>query len=751
MAARELKAGEVGLPKFTFERTASADVFNLESHRRAREALDFGLSVPDIGFNIFVIGDDRAARMTATLGYLKELMKHRPAAPDWVFLNNFRDQSSPIPRALPNGMGRRFRDHMADLVPRLREAFAVAFSSEAYQARFMALREGAQGAVAQEMETLRAAARRHGMELVESPEGVRLVRPPDAPSAAPLDDAAERELNAAFMRLQRVSIEVRAKLNQGIEELSRTTAEAVIAPILDEVQHEFGEVGGLARWLVELRGDILDNPGRFRLASGEHDGEAVEPPERRYAVNLFVDHCDESHPLVVLESNPTYENLFGRIEYHQAQGTIATDVTLIRAGALHQANGGILVLRAEALAANPASWSFLKAALRDGGIRIEELQRAQMQPIAGAPQPRPIPLDLKVVIVGAPRWYSLFFEGDPDFHVYFKIKADIDSDMAASPENLAVYAGLIAAMAHTRGLQGASDGAIERLLGVSARWAGHRNRLSARVELIEDLVAEAAPRDVKAKVDLLTETAVRETYAARRRRNSRIEDRILRSILDNEVMIETSGRAIGQVNGLTVYDMGDRRFGTPVRISARASVGRAGLINIERDVALGGPIQQKAAMVLQGFLAGCFAQVRPLSFTCSITFEQTYGGVEGDSASLAELIAVLSDLAQLPVRQDIAITGSMNQAGMAQAIGGAVHQDRGLLPAVQRASGRPHRGAGRHPAGSEPHPCRAARRSRRGDRGRALSSLDGRDARGCGGTDDRHAGRYRRRGRELSA
>ncbi|HUK60175.1 MAG TPA: ATP-binding protein [Stellaceae bacterium] len=679
MAARELTAGEVGLPKFSIGDTGTADVFSLESHRRAREALDFGLSVSDIGFNVFVIGDDRASRMTATLAYLNELTQHRAPARDWIFLNNFRDAASPTPRALPAGMGRQFRDRMADFVPRLREAFGAAFSGEAYQARFMALREGAEAAVGEEMAALRATARRHGMELVESPEGPRLARPQDAPAAAPLDEAAERELSAAFMRLQRMAIEARARLNQGIEALNRAIAETVIVPLLGELQHEFGAEGGLAQWLDELRGDVIDNPGRFRTTSGEREGEAVEAPERRYAVNLFVDHYNDVHPLVVLESNPTYENLFGRIEYRQAQGTIATDVTLIRPGALHQANGGgMLVLRAEALAANPASWSFLKAALRDGLIRIEELQRAQGQAIAGAPQPRPIPLDLKVVIVGAPRWYSLFFEGDPDFHVYFKIKADIDSDMAASPENIAVYAGLISAMTRARGLKDASAEAVGRLLGISARWAGHRQRLTARVELIEDLVAEAAPRDTAAKAVMLTESSVHDTYTARRRRNSRIEDRILRGILDNEVMIETAGRAIGQVNGLTVYDMGDRRFGTPVRITARASVGRAGLVNIERDVALGGPIQQKAAMVLQGFLAGSFAQVRPLSFTCSITFEQTYGGVEGDSASLAELIAVLSDLAQLPVRQDIAITGSMNQAGMAQTIGGAYTKIEGF-------------------------------------------------------------------------
>ena len=381
----------------------------------------------------------------------------------------------------------------------------------------------------------------------------------------------------------------------------------------------------------------------------------------------------------MLESNPSYENSFGRIEYRQAQGSIETDFTLIRAGALHRANGGILVLRAEALAANPASWSFLKAALRDGEIKIDEPQREHMTPIAGAPQPQPIPLDLKVVIVGAPRWYSLFFGGDPDFYVYFKIKADIDSDMEATPHNLAVYAGLIGDMARARDLDGASEDAIRRLLGIAARWAERRDRLSAHIELIEDLVAEAALRDARAKVRELTEASVRETYAARRRRNSRLEDRILRSIIENEVMIATAGKAIGQVNALTVYDMGDRRFGTPVRISARASVGRAGIINIERDVALGGPIQQKGAMVLQGFLAGCFAQLRPLSFTCSITFEQSYGGVEGDSASMAELIAVLSDLAQLPLRQDLAITGSVNQAGRAQAIGGAYSKVEGFF------------------------------------------------------------------------
>ncbi len=684
---RTLPASEVGLPRFAFETTEHAEVFDLESHRRARDALDFGLSVAGIGFNIFVIGEDRVGRMTATVSYLNDALAKRPPLNDWVYLNNFRTPANPTPHRLPAGVGRRFRDRIADVIQHLKEALTVAYGSEAFQARFLTLREAAQAAVAAEVEQLRQTAHAHGLELVEGQEGgVRIVRPEGAP-AGPPDETAEQELGAAFARMQRVAVEIRARLATQVEELNRSTVAGVASPMLEALQGEFSGFGGLARWLTQMHADILDDPGRFRPSPGEgQNTDAREAPERRYAVNLLVDHGDESHPVVVLESNPTYENLFGRIEYRQAQGSVETDFTLIRAGSLHRANGGILVLRAEALAADPTCWTFLKAALRDREIRTEELQRASMTAIAGAPKPQPIALDFKVVIVGAPRWYAMFF-ADPDFNTYFKIKADIDTDMEATAHNLTVYAGLIRDMARARGLEGASEDATRRLLGIAARYADRRDRLTARIELIEDLVTEAAVRSAKGKARLLVETAVRDADEARRRRNARVEDRILRGIVENEVMIDTTGAAVGQINALTVYDSGDWHFGTPMRASARASAGRAGVVNIERDVALGGPIQQKGAMVLQGFLAGCFAQSRPLSFTCSITFEQSYGGVEGDSASLAELIAVLSDLARVGVRQDLAITGSVNQAGHAQAIGGAKDKVEGFFRVCQAKPG----------------------------------------------------------------
>ncbi len=692
MAARELTASEVGLPQFSFARTSRVEVFDLDSHARAREALDFGLNVSGVGFNIFVVGEDRAGRMTATLTYLNEALAKRSPPNDWVYLNNFRHPSNPTPHRLPAGMGRRLRDRVAAVIPKLRDALGAAFGSEAYQARALALRETLQQGIAADLEALRETARAQGLELVQGPDGaLRLRRAEESAEGQPgnvRNDTSERVLAASLARFQLHAAGAQLQLGERLRELNHGIADEVASALLEELVAEFSGFSGLSRWLTELRVEILENPTQFQVADDDGaDGGDKNARERRYSVNLLVDHGEETHPVVVVESNPTYENLFGRIEYRQAEGTVETDFTLIRAGSLHRANGGILVLRAEALAANPASWSFLKAALRDREIRIEGPQRAQMPPMAGAPKPKPIPLDVKVVIVGAPRWYATFFDGDPDFETYFKIKADIDSDMAASPHNLDLYAGMIADMARDSQLDGVTDDAIRRLLGIAARLAERRDRVTARFELVEDLVTEAAVRARQAKERTLSDAVLLATVAARRRRNTRIEDRVIRSIVEGAVMIDTTGQAVGQVNALTITDIGDRRFGTPVRVTARASVGRVGIINIERDVELGGPIQQKGAMVLQGFLAGRFGQILPPSFTCSITFEQSYGGVEGDSASLAELIAVLSDLAQLPIRQDVAITGSVNQVGRAQAIGGARWKIEGFFRVCEATAG----------------------------------------------------------------
>jgi len=694
MPAKKLAASEVGLPRFPVEPAETTDVFAFSSHRRAREALDFGLDIDDAGFNVFVLGEDRSGRMTATLAYLRAEAAARPRPDDWIYLNNFRRPHRPRPHRLPAGIGRRFRDRMADTMARIREALTSAFTSEANQSRIAAENERLRGEIAHRIEDLRAEARRRGLDIAQTAQDLAVVRargenaqPDSTASAAPPTDSgpddAARRITAALEEINRWAGRAQAEAQTRLQELGRSIADEAISDLLDDVAKEFSGFSGLARWLVELRADLLDNLSRFRPIEGDAP-TASETPERRYAVNLFVDHSDDAHPLVVLESNPTYENLFGRIEYRQIAGGLDTDFSLIRSGALHRANGGFLVLRAEALARQPAAWEFLKGALRDGVIRTEELHRAGSVPIAGAPQPKPIPLQVKVIVVGSPRWYYTFFSADSDFRNYFKIKADIDPDMEATRENLRCYAGLIRAVA-ARHAAGIEDDAVSFLFGIVARNAADRQRLSARFELVDDVIAEAVRLPGLPSSGIVTARLVRTAIAARRRRNARVEDRLQDSIRRGTVTIDVTGDVIGQVNALTVRDLGDHEFGTPARVTARASIGRRGIVNIERDTELGGPIQQKGAMVLHGFLAGHFARRIPLSFTCSITFEQSYGGVEGDSASLAELIATLSDLAGTPIRQSLAITGSVDQRGRAQAIGGAHRKIEGFFRTCREA------------------------------------------------------------------
>ncbi len=697
MAAKKLAADTVAMPVHHVAKAGAGsdiDAFSLSSHARARDALDFGLIASDPGFNIFVVGENRSGRMTSSLSFLREAMAGRKTPGDWVYLNNFRLTNEPIAAPLPAGAGRQLRDGMAALIPQLRDALTQAFSREEYQQRVQQESEQMRGSVNAALEAARTDAQEQGLSIVQSPQGLMVValgdddQPRDI-SQLPEEErlrieAAAQKISDKLSEINRGAARQQAQFAERLRDLNRQVAEAATAGLLDEFAARFSEHRSLNRWIVAFRVDILDNYIAFLAApgGGKDGGPAqrlpAERPEDRYAVNLFVDNSSASHPPVVLESNPSYTNLFGRIEYQQIGGVLQTDFALIRPGALHQANGGVLVLRAEALAAHGDSWVQLKGALRDGCIRVEEMHRAGGVPIAGAPKPQPIPLDVKVVIVGAPNWYYTYFSVDPEFQAYFKVKAEIDPDLDATPQSITCYATLIQGFAARHDGASCEPDALEYLLGFASRLAFDRTKLSARFELIEDIVDEAAYLTTGGKGRPISRAAVVQARKNRRTRNARIEDRIHESIRRGTVMIDTEGAVIGQINGLTVRDLGDHAFGAPARVTARTSIGRRGVTNIERETLLGGPIQQKGAMVIQGFLAGLFARHVPMSFNASITFEQSYGGVEGDSASLAEVLAILSDLSEAPLRQDLAVTGSVNQHGEVQAIGGLTHKAEGF-------------------------------------------------------------------------
>ncbi len=704
MAIREILPENAGIPEFP--RPGKADpaearVFSLSSHARARDALDFGLHARDPGFNIFVVGEDRSGRMTATLDYLSGALDGGARPDDWLYLNNFKRENEPLAVRLPAGEGRKFRDAMAELIPQLRSALHQAFTREEYHQRVAERDASMREEVGKAIEAARAEAEGAGLSLVQSPEGLMVVplgedgKPRDVSDLPEAERAAMEEAGQRVTRMlgeiNRDAARRQAGLAEEVRELNRNVAETAVSGLIDTFTAGFADHSSLNRWLVAFRVDVIENLDLFRAAD---EAPALPPgmptppkptPEARYAVNLLVDNADVADPPVVLEPNPSYENLFGRIEYRQVGGVLQTDFSLVQPGALHRANGGVLVLRAEAIAAHADSWGQLKGALRDGAIRMREQYRAGGVPVAGAPQPAAVPLDVKVVIVGAPRWYYTFFSVDPEFQAYFKVKAEIDAEMDADAANLSCYAGLLQGFANKHGATTCTAEAIDYLLGYASRLAFDREKLSARFELVEDIVNEAIYAARATGDKDIDRESVRAARASRRTRNARMEDRVHEQIRRGGVLISTTGEAVGQINGLTVRDPGDHSFGSPSRVTARTSVGRRGVTNIEREVMLGGPIQQKGALVIQGFLAGLFARRMPLSFNASITFEQSYGGVEGDSASLAEVLAILSDLSGAPLRQDLAVTGSVNQRGEVQAIGGLTHKAEGFFRACREA------------------------------------------------------------------
>ncbi|HUK07350.1 MAG TPA: ATP-binding protein [Stellaceae bacterium] len=689
MTVESLTAAAVGPPEFALPAPsgdAPPRVFDLSSHRRAREALAFALAVPRLGYNVFVLGEDRSGRMTATLELLEKHAQGLPPAADWLYLPNFRHPREPRPCRLPAGVGRQFRDRLGELLAALGPALRRAFEAAEFASRVEQARATAQQSIGAAFGALNQYAAERGLAIDQGEKGMSVrALPGNEPQAIDQLSQAEREqrLKGFDEVRQRVVAFVQQThqselaFAEAVSNARREAADAALGPLIDPIAGEYGSYSGLGRWLVELRVDLLDHLDLLAVSQETPDGGANLPAEERYQVNLLVDHGDDGHASVVVEPNPSYERLFGSFDLRIENGVAVTDYRLIRAGSLHRANGGILVVRAEAIAAEPMVWNFLKGALRDRCIRIEP-PRGPMQPVSGAPYAPAIPLEVKVVMIGAPRWYYTFFSLDPDFATYFKVKADIDADMPADDDNLRVYADMIRHMARQHAPEGASDDAVARTLAEAARWAQHRGKLSAQFERVEDLVIEAATvaeRDCAPRIGV---EQVRRALALRREHRARIEDRSQEAIRDGVILIDTSGTRIGQVNALTVRDLGDHSFGLPVRVSARVHAGRLGIANIERATEMGGPIQQKGVYIIGGYLSGLFAGRLPLSFSASVTFEQSYGGVEGDSASMGELVAVLSALAEAPIRQDIAITGSVNQAGESQPIGGAIEKVEGF-------------------------------------------------------------------------
>ncbi|MFO1060657.1 MAG: AAA family ATPase [Dongiaceae bacterium] len=672
----------------------------LFAQERAVAALGFALAMRQPGYNVFVYGPPGSGRHTLVGDILRRQAAAEPAPADHCYVNNFADPRRPRLLRLPAGRGAGLRDAVRHLVEELRTALPAAFEREDNRVRRDLLDEQFKHRHEKEFQAFNAKAEAENVAVIRTPTGLALAPTRNGKIVDPevfkrlseaertgirqRVEALQAELEAIMRKIPETEREHRAALRA----LNRETCAATVGHLLLELRQRHADLPEVLAYLDAVEAGILENAGDFlAAASGEGglaaalrpDGPAEPPSFRRYQVNLLVDHAGRTGAPVIYEDNPTHQALVGRIEHMARFGTLSTDFTLLTSGALHRANGGYLILDAERLLTQSFAWPSLKRALRSREVRIESLEQMLSLASTVSLDPEPVPLEVKVVLVGAPLTYLLLTELDPEFAELFKVAAEFDDRMARGPEADRAFAGAVAALARQHRLRPLEAAAVAAVIEEAARAIGDADRLSTDLRGLVELLAEADHHAALAGRPRIGTAEIAAAIAGRRHRADRLQGRLQEATLRGTIRIETEGAAIGQVNGLTVVTVGGYGFGHPVRITARARPGRGEVIDVEREVALGGPLHSKGVLILTGFIAGRYGRDQPLALTASLVFEQSYGGVEGDSASAAELLALLSAIAELPLSQSLAVTGSVDQRGIIQAIGGVNEKIEGFF------------------------------------------------------------------------
>ncbi|MEX0752704.1 MAG: ATP-binding protein [Xanthobacteraceae bacterium] len=667
---------------------------------RALEAIRFGTHVEKTGFNLFVIGANGTHMQDAVKALLADEVRAKPKPSDWVYINNFTDGDRPIAIELPADRARKFQDAMHKLIDDLKTALPAVFQSEDYQTRRDAIDEAFQKKQEEAFSALRDKTTEKNIIILRTPLGFALapgkngqVVPPDEFNAWP--EAKRLEIQAVIEVLEKDLEHIVRQIPQwekqrrdGVRQLNRETAKYAVDQLIDEAKTAFSDIPRIVEHIETVRTDLVENVAMFIVKSeaGEDEDGDAQPsrPFDRYEVNVLIaQNVGVQGAPIVEELHPTLGNLIGRIEYISMRGALVTNFRLIKAGAIHRANGGYLLLDARSLLMEPFSWTALKRTLRRGKIVIEDVARFIGLTSTVSLEPDPIPLKVKIVLFGDRLLYFLLAAFDPDLAEHFKVLADFEDDIARTPESEAILARLVASIAKRDGLAALDREAVGLVLEHAARLAGHSGKLSLIVEQLREVLIEADFRAQEAKRDVVSRADVDQALKARIQRAGRLRDRALEAILEKVALIDTTGTHIGQVNGLSVIELGGFAFGRPTRITCQVRPGSGKVVDIEREVELGGPVHSKGVLILSGFLAGRYALDTPMSLFASLVFEQSYGGVEGDSASLAELYALLSALAEMPLRQDLAITGSVNQHGEVQAIGGVNEKIEGFFDICQ--------------------------------------------------------------------
>lgn len=677
---------------------------------RAVSSVQFGMGIADGGYNIFAVGPTGTGKSTTVYEFLSRQASSQPAPDDWVYVHNFAKPHKPNAIRLPAGRAQEFRKDMEKLVEDLQAAITQAFESEEYekQKREIGQKVGEQQEA--KLAGLNQKAEAGSFTMVRTPAGLafapktadgetmsREIYEGLAPEEQTRIDDGLEALNEELQQIMRLVRQDERTGREALRELDNEVTTYAAKHLVDEACEKWCDVAELVDYLQGVLADVVENVDDFKKSdedtptmimgipvSAKQRGEGAF---RKYRINVLVDNAAETGAPVVTESNPVLQNLVGRIEHLAQFGALITDFNMIKPGALHKANGGFLVLEARDVLLKPYAWDSLKRTLKTGEIRIEDVAQQMGFATTATLDPEPIPFRAKIVLIGEPFIYYLLYSQDPDFQELFKVKADFDTAMDRTIENEQLYARFVAHAAKTRDLSPFAADGVARVIEHCSRLVEDQRKLTTRFVDVVDLLTEASYWSRQAHKGrgkpVVRRKHVQKAIDEKIYRSSRIEERVREMIADGTVMVDTKGSVAGQINGLSVSSIGDYVFGRPSRITATHRLGDGDLIDIEREVEMGGPIHSKGVLIVAGYLGHKYASDRPLSLSARLVFEQSYSGVDGDSASSAELYALLSSLSGVPIQQRFAVTGSVNQRGQVQAIGGVNYKIEGYFDVCQ--------------------------------------------------------------------
>ena len=697
VAARLRLAPEALTRRFSPEQFAFTHTDDLEPFRgvlcqeRAVEALQFGVAMPRPGYNVYVMGEPGTGRFSFVKRYLKAEGKRQQTPADWVYVNNFEDSREPRALELPSGTASEFISDMGGLIDNLLATFPAVFEHPSYQQKKSAIDRAFNQRYDRALDVIERASLEKDVALYRDASNVAFTpmsegKALDEAEFAQLPEEVRERFHEDIAELEeRLNEELsslpqwKRESNNQLRQLNEETITLALQPLLAPLSEKYAENAAVCAYLQSVQLNLLRTVVEQLVDDSKTDAVARKMLEEQYAPSLVVGHHISGGAPVVFEPHPTYDNLFGRIEYSTDQGALYTSYRQLRPGALHRANGGFLILEAEKMLGEPFVWDGLKRALQSRKLKMEsplgELGRVATVSLT----PQVIPLNVKLIIIGSRQLYYALQDHDSDFQEMFRVLVDFDEDMPMVDENLEQFAQLLRTRTNEEGMAPLTSDAVARLATYSARLAENQSRLSARIGDLFQLVSEADFIRQLANDEMTDAGHIERALKAKATRTGRVSQRVLDDMLAGIILIDTEGAAIGKCNGLTVLEVGDSAFGMPARISATVYPGGSGIVDIEREVNLGQPIHSKGVMILTGYLGSRYAQEFPLAISASIALEQSYGYVDGDSASLGEACTLISALSRTPLKQCFAITGSINQFGEVQAVGGVNEKIEGFF------------------------------------------------------------------------